>query len=86
MFMAHPLRALSRPLRRKVGPGFLLWKEKSFFFFIVQKMSPGIGAWGYVAIILSVVLSGMGVYYFILFYPIVCKRERMYDVMEMTAV
>lgn len=51
-----------------------------------QSSRAGIGAWGYVAIALTIILSGLGAYYFVIFYPIVCKKERMYDVMEMTTV
>ncbi|KAJ9582944.1 hypothetical protein L9F63_022705 [Diploptera punctata] len=46
----------------------------------------GVGAWGYVAIILTVICTGMGIYYFTLFYPILCKKERNYDVMEMGSI
>lgn len=46
----------------------------------------GIGGWGIIAITLTIIFSGIGIYYFVLFYPIVCKKERMYDVMEMTTV
>ncbi|KAK6619579.1 hypothetical protein RUM43_012336, partial [Polyplax serrata] len=44
----------------------------------------GIGAWGYVAITLFLILSGLGIYYTIIFYPIVCKKQRMYHVMGST--
>jgi hypothetical protein len=46
----------------------------------------GLGAWGYMAIILTLVGVGVGIYYFTLFYPILCKKERKYDVMELSSV
>ncbi|GFG40845.1 hypothetical protein Cfor_05344, partial [Coptotermes formosanus] len=46
----------------------------------------GLGAWGYMAIILTLIGVGVGIYYFTLFYPIVCKKERKYDVMELSSV
>lgn len=42
----------------------------------------GLSAWGIIALILLVILLGMGGYYGILCYPIVCKQERMYDIMD----
>ncbi|XP_023712673.1 uncharacterized protein LOC111867235 [Cryptotermes secundus] len=46
----------------------------------------GLGAWGYMAIILTLSGIGIGIYYFSLFYPILCKKERKYDVMELSSV
>jgi hypothetical protein len=46
----------------------------------------GLGAWGYMSIILTVIGIGVGIYYFTLFYPILCKKERKYDVMELSSV
>lgn len=46
----------------------------------------GLGAWGYMAIILTLIGVGAGIYYFSLFYPILCKKERKYDVMELSSV
>lgn len=40
-------------------------------------------AWGIIAIILTLCLSLMGIYYFTMFYPILCKKERKYDVMDL---
>lgn len=42
----------------------------------------GMSAWGIIAIILLCILLGMGTYYGVLCYPIVCKNERMYDIMD----
>lgn len=46
----------------------------------------GISAWGLVAVILSLILGGIFVYYAVLFYPILCKKQRKYDMMELGAV
>ncbi|KDR20899.1 uncharacterized protein LOC110828630 [Zootermopsis nevadensis] len=46
----------------------------------------GLGAWGYMVIILTITGIGTGIYYFSLFYPILCKRTRTYDVMEISSV
>lgn len=42
----------------------------------------GLSAWGIIVLILLVILLGMAGYYGILCYPIVCKNERMYDIMD----
>lgn len=42
----------------------------------------GLSAWGIIVLILLCILLGMGTYYGILCYPIVCKHERMYDIMD----
>lgn len=44
---------------------------------------PAMSAWGIIAIIMTLCLSLMGVYYFTLFYPILCKKERKYDCMDL---
>lgn len=46
----------------------------------------GISAWGIVALIVSLILAGMGFYYFAMCYPILCKRERKYDMMGLPSV
>ncbi|GLH10052.1 hypothetical protein R5R35_004778 [Gryllus longicercus] len=46
----------------------------------------GLSAWGIVGIVLTVILCGVGVYYSFLFYPLLCKKERKYDVIELNAV
>jgi hypothetical protein len=38
------------------------------------------------AIILTLCGIGIGIYYFSLFYPVLCKKERKYDVMELSSV
>lgn len=46
----------------------------------------GISAWGLVFLILSLILIGVSAYYFMIFYPILCKKERKYDRIELSAV
>lgn len=43
----------------------------------------GVSAWGIVVIILGVILGGMGFYYFSMCYPILCKKERNYDMIHL---
>lgn len=43
---------------------------------------PGISAWGIITIIILVILLGMGGYYGIICYPLICKQERNYDIMD----
>lgn len=43
---------------------------------------PGLSAWGIITIILLVILLGMGGYYGIICYPLICKQERNYDIMD----
>jgi flagellar basal body-associated protein FliL len=42
-------------------------------------------AWVIIAIVLTIVFGAVAVYYWVLFYPILCKKERKYDVMQMSA-
>lgn len=42
-------------------------------------------AWVIIAIVLTIILSAVVIYYWVLFYPILCKEERKYDVMQMSA-
>lgn len=48
-----------------------------------KSSGPAMSAWGIIAVIMTLCLSLMGVYYFTLFYPILCKKERKYDVMDL---
>ncbi|XP_046485920.1 uncharacterized protein [Neodiprion pinetum] len=50
------------------------------------KGSKGLSAWGIIAIVLGVILVGTGGYYAFVFYPYICKRERSYDMIELTNV
>ncbi|XP_067009190.2 uncharacterized protein [Anabrus simplex] len=46
----------------------------------------GLSAWGIVGIVLAVILGSMLVYYTFIFYPILCKKERKYNTIELDAV
>lgn len=46
----------------------------------------GLSAWGIIAIIVGVILLGAGGYYAFVFYPYVCRKERSYDMIELTNV
>lgn len=42
----------------------------------------GLSAWGLITIIMLIIIIGMGGYYGILCYPLICKQERNYDMMD----
>lgn len=42
----------------------------------------GLSAWGLITIIMLVIIIGMGGYYGIICYPLICKDERNYDIMD----
>lgn len=42
----------------------------------------GLSAWGLITIIMLIIVIGMGGYYGILCYPLICKEERNYDIMD----
>lgn len=46
----------------------------------------GISAWGLVVLIVSMILLGVAAYYMALFYPILCRKERKYDRIELADV
>jgi hypothetical protein len=46
----------------------------------------GISAWGIVALVVTMILSGMGFYYFSICYPILCKKQRKYDMIGLPTV
>ncbi|CAG9117973.1 unnamed protein product [Plutella xylostella] len=46
----------------------------------------GISAWGLITVIVSLGLAGMGFYYFSICYPILCKKQRKYDIIELANV
>lgn len=48
----------------------------------LARSGPGISAWGLIAIIIMVIILGMGGYYGIICYPLICKQERNYDIMD----
>lgn len=48
----------------------------------VPRVSSGLSAWGLITIIMLIIVIGMGGYYGILCYPLICKEERNYDIMD----
>ncbi|XP_003245489.1 uncharacterized protein LOC100572661 [Acyrthosiphon pisum] len=52
---------------------------------LVRKNSLLHSAWVIIAIVLTIIFGAIAVYYWVLFYPILCKKERKYDVMQMSA-
>lgn len=46
------------------------------------RTGPTISAWGLITIIMLIIVIGMGGYYGILCYPLICKEERNYDIMD----
>lgn len=47
-----------------------------------RTVSSGLSAWGLITIIMLIIVIGMGGYYGILCYPLICKEERNYDIMD----
>lgn len=47
-----------------------------------MRTGSGISAWGLITIIILIIVIGMGGYYGILCYPLICKEERNYDIMD----
>lgn len=50
------------------------------------KRGLGISAWGIIMVILGMIFAGLGVYYFSMCYPILCKKERKYNIIEVATV
>lgn len=46
----------------------------------------GLSAWGIIGVVGGSLLLGTVFYYAVLFYPILCKKERKYDIMELSTV
>nr|XP_026497115.1 uncharacterized protein LOC113401415 [Vanessa tameamea] len=46
----------------------------------------GISAWGIVTVIVSLVLAIAGLYYFSICYPIICQKNKKYDMIGLTSV
>lgn len=44
--------------------------------------SSGLSAWGIIIIIMFIIMIGMGGYYGFICYPLICKQERNYDIMD----
>lgn len=49
---------------------------------ILPRTTSGISAWGLITIIMLIIVIGMGGYYGIICYPLICKEERNYDIMD----
>lgn len=49
---------------------------------INARTSSGLSAWGLITIIMLIIVIGMGGYYGIICYPLICKEERNYDIMD----
>lgn len=47
--------------------------------------STGIGAWGIILLIVSGIVLIAGTYYMALCYPLLCKKERNYDIIEVSS-
>lgn len=72
---------------------YMLVINMSWFFSVASpkesaKSRQGIGlsAWGIIGVLAGSLLLGTVLYYALLFYPILCKKERKYDIMELTSV
>lgn len=48
----------------------------------IPRTGSGISAWGLITIIMLIIVIGMGGYYGIICYPLICKEERNYDIMD----
>lgn len=48
----------------------------------LPRTGSGLSAWGLITIIMLIIVIGMGGYYGILCYPLICKEERNYDIMD----
>ncbi|CAH2102918.1 unnamed protein product [Euphydryas editha] len=46
----------------------------------------GLSAWGIVIVIVSLILAIVGMYYFSICYPIICQKNRKYDMIGLTSV
>ncbi|CAG9796932.1 unnamed protein product [Diatraea saccharalis] len=50
------------------------------------KKGLGISAWGIVGVAITIILAGTGFYYFTMCYPILCKKQRKYDMIGLPSV
>ncbi|CAG4986401.1 unnamed protein product [Parnassius apollo] len=46
----------------------------------------GLSAWGIVTLVVSFILAVVGLYYFSICYPVICQKNRKYDMMGLTNV
>ncbi|CAK1601672.1 unnamed protein product [Parnassius mnemosyne] len=46
----------------------------------------GLSAWGIVTLVVSFILAVVGLYYFSICYPVICQKNRKYDMIGLTNV
>ncbi|RVE50670.1 hypothetical protein evm_004702 [Chilo suppressalis] len=46
----------------------------------------GLSAWGIIGVTITIILAGTGFYYFSMCYPILCKKQRKYDMIGLPNV
>ena len=46
----------------------------------------GLSAWGIITVIISLILAVAGLYYFSICYPIICQKNKKYDMIGLTSV
>ncbi|CAH0724570.1 unnamed protein product, partial [Brenthis ino] len=46
----------------------------------------GLSAWGIITVIVSFILAIAGMYYFSICYPIICQKNKKYDMIGLTSV
>ncbi|KPJ00260.1 hypothetical protein RR46_02648 [Papilio xuthus] len=46
----------------------------------------GISAWGIVTLVVSCILAIVGLYYISICYPVICQKNKKYDIMGLTSV
>lgn len=70
--------ALRSPYLNQIGQPQTATMNKN----IPTRTGSGISAWGLITIIMLIIVIGMGGYYGIICYPLICKEERNYDIMD----
>lgn len=70
--------ALRSPYLNQIGQPQTATMNKT----IPSRTGSGISAWGLITIIMLIIVIGMGGYYGIICYPLICKEERNYDIMD----
>lgn len=48
----------------------------------ISRSGSGLSAWGLIVLIMLIIMIGMGSYYGFICYPLICKEERNYDIMD----
>lgn len=69
--------ALRSPYLNQIGQPQTATMNKN-----IPRTGSGISAWGLITIIMLIIVIGMGGYYGIICYPLICKEERNYDIMD----